>query len=392
MRILIANDHLGELGGAEISAQLTRELLEEHDHNVVMFGSVTGESFGSFFSRWFSWRNYCQMKKLINEFQPDIMHANSVSRIISPSVLMAAQHRNIPILMTIRDPHLFCAKSWAVTKDFKECPGFSWKCWWRCQGSQSGIFAPLFYAIKYCKVSLHRHLIRRCCRLFISPSRKLLEMAQRELKLNNKQIAYLPNFISPLPHTHSAEKDCEEQRLLFVGRLSSEKGLTVALKAISQLIREENIAKLRFDIAGSGPMEQELTALVTSLNLSEHVNLIGRVPNDELQKYYRRACAVLIPSLWMENNPRVALEAMSYSRPIVASNIGGLPDLVQNGQSGFLCLPGSSTDLASKVKRLCQNKELALQMGAAGRAKLEEEFSREKHYQDLLKLYQDLIG
>jgi glycosyltransferase involved in cell wall biosynthesis len=387
VKILLVNDNIGEFGGAERSLNLTAKMLREKGHAVEICGSTTGETLFSWVGRWYNPFSYLAVKKTISEFSPDIMHCNSVTRVISPSVMCAASKMNVPTVMTVRDPHLCCAKSWAVTKDGKDCPGFSLSCIRNCRGDQEGLAGIPFYLIKFLKVSLHRRIIAKHCCHFISPSRKLKELISREFNLSEDRCSYLPNFID-LEGTANPPDNINSRQFLFVGRVSREKGIDIAVSAIRILVEEKNISDIKLNIIGDGPVLKSLKDIVSSLRLDQNIQFLGKIDNERLKTYFQESCAVIMPSIWMENNPRVALEAMKFGKPIIASNIGGYPDLVEHEKTGYLFTPGDKNELADRILDLYDNKEFSAELGNRGFDKVKKEFNQEDHYQKLLSIYQ----
>lgn len=392
MRIILAHDNLGDYGGAEISLKLTEKLLKNRGHKVQLFGSEAGEDFRSLFTRWYSPSYYCQMRSLIKTFQPDLLHVNSVSRVISPSVIVAAFRQNVPVVMTVRDAHLICGKAWAVTRVGSVCPGFSLKCLWRCRNSRSLLFSLPYDFIRLGKVSLHRKIISAHCSHYIAPSKQLRSLIKREFLLSDQQVSWVPNCIG-FDQSETPQFDSlDPKRMLYVGRLSKEKGIGVAIRAVAELIHQDGFSDLQFDIVGSGPAGKELKKLVGKLTVAENINFVGQLPNAELGDYYKKAGVVIMPSIWLENNPRVALEAMKFGRPIIASSLGGYPDLITDGQNGFLFPAGDVETLKEKIKTLYNDKSLAVFLGGEGFRKLCAEFSAESHYQRLMRVYSSIKG
>ena len=384
MRILLINDHLGDVGGAERSVALTQALLEANGHTVALFGAAAGESAGSFFSRWFSLYYYLKARRILADFCPAVVHANSVSRILSPSVLWAAKQAGIPVVMTIRDPHIFCAKSWGLTKQRELCPKFSLWCLTRCLGEHSGFRAALVYLVKYLKVALHRPLIRHCCALFIAPSQAIRTLLFRNLGVDEQSCFYLPNFIAAV-ETEAVPR--EPAGFLFVGRISREKGVDLALRAVAQLVKEPEFNSLSLDVVGDGPALTELKELAVELGISRRVTFHGRLTGRKLSLCYLKAVSILMPSLWLENNPRVALEAFAHGRPVIASRLGGYPDLITDGENGYLFTPGSAAELAERMAQLCRHPAEADRLGANALRLAETEFTPKKHYEGLMAIY-----
>jgi glycosyltransferase involved in cell wall biosynthesis len=134
-------------------------------------------------------------------------------------------------------------------------------------------------------------------------------------------------------------------------------------------------------VAGTGPLEQELRARYARARFLGH--LTGRALEDAI----RGAAVVVVPSEWYENCPISILEAMAYGKTVVASDIGGIPELVVHGETGLLFPAGDRDALTDCLTRLVGNAELRRRYGAAARVRAEQRFSVERHRSALLRLY-----
>jgi glycosyltransferase involved in cell wall biosynthesis len=177
--------------------------------------------------------------------------------------------------------------------------------------------------------------------------------------------------ISPRPQWHPYTGD--RPRLLCVGRLIPIKGHIVLLRAFAEARRE--LPELWLDIAGRGPLEPALKALARELEIADAVRFLGYV--SPVQVAIERASAVVVPSLG-EGFGMVALEAMERGRPVIAAEIGGLGELVQDGETGRLVAAGEVEPLRRAIVELGSDPELARRMGAAGRARALERFMQER--------------
>jgi glycosyltransferase involved in cell wall biosynthesis len=177
----------------------------------------------------------------------------------------------------------------------------------------------------------------------------------------NIKVGVVPVFVEsiealPLP---------ENIRFLFVGRLHRLKGPQTAIEAISRL---PDSAKL--DIVGSGQMEQELCDKVRAMNLDGRVHFTGHLTGQALKQRYAQASCVIVPSVMPENCPLSVQEAMAYGRPVIASNVGGVAELVQDGVTGFLVPPADPVALSEAMARIYGNRNLAVQFGEAGLSRI----------------------
>ncbi len=180
--------------------------------------------------------------------------------------------------------------------------------------------------------------------------------------------------------------------VLFVGRLVERKGVAHLIEAIARL---EPVG-LRLEIVGDGPERPRLEALAQRLGVASRVAFRGKIPPDELQASYARAAVCVLPSVLdargdTEGLGVVLLEAMNHGTPVIASRVGGIPDIVEDGVSGLLVPPGDAATLAAAVRRLRDDPALARRMGEAGRRRLREQFRWQAIVQRWLDLYAAVI-
>ncbi|MCK4830518.1 glycosyltransferase family 4 protein, partial [bacterium] len=158
----------------------------------------------------------------------------------------------------------------------------------------------------------------------------------------------------------------DEPDTFYIGNLVKGKGVDTLLKAISEVLK--SIPDLRVCIAGAGPEEGIFKTIVKKLNLGGHVKFFGFISENEKYQYYKASKIVVIPSRW-DVSPITLYEAMASGKPVVASNIGGIPDLIDDGKTGFLFDPENVEDLSKKIIRLLTDEELRVVMGRAAREK-----------------------
>ena len=175
-------------------------------------------------------------------------------------------------------------------------------------------------------------------------------------------------------------------RLLCVGRLIPIKGHIVLLRAFAEARRQ--IPELRLDIAGRGPLEPALRALAKELEVDDAIRFLGYVA--PVQRAIEDVAIVVVPSMG-EGFGMVALEAMERARPVIAAEIGGLGELVDEGVTGLLVPPGEADPLAQAIVRLASDLPRALEMGQAGRRRALEQFLQERCTDRTELLYRDKL-
>ena len=181
--------------------------------------------------------------------------------------------------------------------------------------------------------------------------------------------------------------DTSEVILGTAGRLVELKGIEYLLRAAAALRQE--FPALRVEIAGSGPYREKLEEAVTRAGLGEQVKFLGWI--DDLTSVLPRWDAFVMPSL-EEGFPIAALDAMAAGLPVVATSVGGIPELIEDGKTGWLVPPRDAEALTSRLRLLLSNPELRLSMGAAGYARVRDHFSAAQMAGSFAQLYDELLG
>jgi glycosyltransferase involved in cell wall biosynthesis len=388
MRILHITDNYGFTGGIQSYIKNVADLFVKNGHATQIYSpSENGENLGSYFSRWVSYSDYREVRNHIRHFKPDILHGHSVSMRISPSPFLAAKEKGIPVVMTVHDFGYVCPRKWMIYRDETPCRyGFGFRCLVaNCAAGRKGWLYQPYHNLRWLKIALHRHLLRRYVGVFICPSEALAQWMRDSLKIRN--VVAIPNFVESSPPR--PERLQASHQLLFVGRLSEEKGVAGLLEAMPRVLKTCPDAFLT--IVGDGPVRQKLESLSRSLKIGDHVIFAGMIENKNLERFYRHAAICVIPSLWMENCPVTALEALSFGKPLIGSSIGGIPALIQEGKTGFLFDRNDIKSLAEKIILLLEDRALLDSFSKNALSFFRQTFTSKKHYEQMISLYASLI-
>jgi glycosyltransferase involved in cell wall biosynthesis len=174
--------------------------------------------------------------------------------------------------------------------------------------------------------------------------------------------------------------EVEKNSVLFVGRVSREKGITSLFDAA------RICPDIPFVVAGNYEAMPEARKLAPS-----NVTLLGALPSQKLGAFYDKARIFVLPSVWYEGFPTVLLEAMSHGLPVVCSRIGGLPEIVDDGITGLLYEPGNVAELTEKFRILWDDPALCRKMGESGRQKLNDKYNAEKLLDQVIGIYEKVI-
>ncbi len=312
---------------------------------------------------------------LIDKTRPDLMHCHNVYHQITPSIIRVAKSRGIPVVLTLHDFKPMCPVyvrlragrpcSLCLDGDFHQVLVN------RCAGGAIGASALLYAeAVTQRWLGSYEKVDR-----FLAPSRFMRDAALH--RFGSEQVVLLYNGVDSGEVEVSTR---DEGYVLYLGRISREKGVETLLQA------HETAGTWDLVVAGTGPLAQGLQMRY------RNARFVGQLSGQALKATIGGASAIVVPSEWYENCPMSVLEAMAYGKPIVASRIGGIPELVVDGETGVLFEPGDAAELQWQVSRLMGDASLRARMGAAGRIRAERQFSIEVHNANLMDTYRSLVS
>ena len=203
-----------------------------------------------------------------------------------------------------------------------------------------------------------------------------------------KKIEIIP-FSAAVPERKTSISD--ENIILFVGRLVERKGIKNLIKAFADI---QNEIPHKLMIIGDGPERPELEDLVNHLNIGSRVHLTGWISADEKLLHYEKCSFFVLPAIYDKHGDTeglgvVLIEAMSCAKPVIASNVGGITDVVYDGVNGLLVPPGDSAALAQAIKKLATDDMLRKEMGSKAKVIVDEKFNWDKIVNELITLYQN---
>lgn len=374
MKVLMVNDHEleGHGGAASYVLDLMKEL-ERRGHTTFLYYPQTR---ANIFGRIFNFSSFLKIKKILNEQEIDIAHFHEIFFNATPSTILAADLFKIPSLITVHDYGGFCPEGRFLRKNNELCNKFCMgvHCF-NCVLFQKAIY----FQIKY---KIQKQILRKVS-CFLSPSK----FVRRVLEANGfKRIIVFPYAIDTRKFKFTPLK--QNHQILFVGRLVKEKGCEYLLQAFPEIVKEINDAKLL--IVGEGPEKKKLMRLARELKIRKRVEFVGWIPRERINYYYQNSNLLVVPSVWYEVCGIVILEAFATGRPVVASRIGGIPDVINDNLNGYLVEPKNPNQLAKKIINILSDKDLAVKMGRKGRKLVEEKYNIKTHVNKHLKIYKQL--
>ncbi len=317
------------------------------------------------------------MERLVGEFGPDVVHAHAPSRYLTMSWLRACERARVPVVMTLHDFKRYCTNRilFAHGAVCERCRGgrhvqaLLTAC---VQGSRAKSAVGTLEAYVHKWTDAYRGIAR-----FVAPSAFVERMA-RSFGIAAEQLQVVPHGVEPL--AVAGPPPGPERYALFLGRLSEEKGVRL-LPAVARAI-----APVPLVVAGEGPLHGWLLEESRS---APNLRVLGYVDEAPRASWLVHARVLLAPSLFYEHFGYGVAEALLAARPVVASAIGALPELVEHERDGLLVPPGDGPALAAAARRALADPAAA-SWGERGRAELAPRLSPPRHVEALEALYREV--
>ncbi|MGH2708592.1 MAG: glycosyltransferase family 4 protein, partial [Actinomycetota bacterium] len=399
MRILHVNKFLYPRGGAEAYLLAVSALQGERGHDIAYFGMAHPQNRPSRFEEHFPERVELNpppasvpgklkaaarllyspsarrgMEAVVEEFEPDVVHLHNIYHQLSPSVLRPLKKRSVPTIMTLHDYKLACPTYLFLHqgKPCEACLGgrFHHAALKRCNNGSLAASA-----LNALELSMHTFGgAYDPIHVFACPSR-FLAAKMAAAGVYPDRLRRIPHFIDCSGIPLKAEPG---GGVTYAGRLSHEKGLDVLIRAVGRL-------GVPLDVAGEGPERPAFEALAQELPAS--VRFHGRLGKEELYGLVASSCVTVLASRWYENQPMAVLESFACGVPVIGTELGGVPELIDPGVDGALVPPNDPEALAEALAGFLSDPGAALGMGRAGRRKVEQHFSPQRHLERLEELY-----
>jgi glycosyltransferase involved in cell wall biosynthesis len=405
LRVLQVNKYHYLKGGAERYYFELSRMLEERGHDVVPFSMQDPENQPTEYAEFFvspsdfdrrvrfadrlgaavrvvySVEARRKIEALVDRVRPDVAHLHNIAHQLSPSILYGLKAKGVPVVQTLHDYKLVCP-NYQMFVGGEVCE--------RCRGGRyyravvhRCMHGSTAKSLNVCvEAYLHAALgtYRRLVDLFVAPSRSIMDRMIAH-GVAPSRIVHVPHAIALEGYEPSYESGAHAA---YVGRLADGKGVDVVLRAAAR------VRGVRFVIAGTGPLADELTARAANMGL-DNVEFLGYVTGDALRAAFSGAFCVIMPSECLENSPITVFESFAFGKPVVGASIGGIPELIVEGETGLLFDPGDDAGLAESVEALAGDRRRAAEMGRAARARLERAHSPEVHCRRILGIYERVI-
>ena len=403
MRILFCNKYNYPFSGTEVYLFELMQLLRSQGHAVALFSMEDSRGERTPYDGYFvphidfkskagfaqkvqnaahamySTRARRRLRAMIDDFQPDVAHIRNIYHHLSPSILWELKAQGVPVLYHLNDFKLLCP-AYNFVSGGEACELCKASAFWHVVPSKCypGFAARVTLAAE---AYVHRMLgtYRRCVDLFLAPSQFVREKFV-EHGWDRDRFEVLPHFqmaYQPMPIPANAP-------LLYVGRLSAEKGVADLVRAM------QKVPHLHLKIAGDGPERNALENLARWLDV-KNVEFVGQVSAETRNRLIAESQFTVLPSHAYETLGKTMLESYALGRAVVASDSGSRREFLKAGESGLLYKCGDVDELAGAIRCMAGNLEMTEKMGRYGWEWVRRYHSPEEYYTKIVEIYQRLI-
>lgn len=324
------------------------------------------------------------LERIIKKEKPAVAHIHNIYHRLPYGIIDVLKKHGVKTVWWLHDYKWICPNHQLYTEG-SPCKRCMNGCYMnailhRCQ--LGSLYKSVMIAAFAYFVAAHRW--RDTVDRFIAPSQSVFALF-REFGFPVSRISVLPHFNYCTGYNGGGEGPAEQtdrSYALYAGRLEKNKGIFHCVQAFGA-------AGNPLKIAGTGNYETELRKYCAS-NRFDSIEFVGYVAPEKLSGYYRNALFVVVPSVWYEVFGLAIMEAFNHAKPVVAADIGAIPEIVENGKSGLLYRAGDAEDLREKIRWMFDNQEQAGRMGQRARRFVQQRFSPENYWKELCLLHDAL--
>lgn len=322
-----------------------------------------------------------RLRRLIRDTKPDAVYILHEVNHLSPSIIRAAKKEGVRVVHRISDFFMFCPKYDFLCENeiCESCLHGNYKkaIEHRCvKGSLAGTLLRVLAMKLYAMTKVFDDVDQYICTCEFSKNKMI------EGGISKEKIACVPTFIDSRNITPCYEHD---KYFLFLGRMAHQKGTIYAIKAMKYLKHTEYVLKITGQLSASEE-DQSIWNYIVENQLEDKIIFTGFKQGEELQNLISRSTCIVCPAIWYENMPNTVIEAYAYGKPVVASRIGSLAEIVEDGKTGLLFEMKNSKDFSDKLKRFIDDEALSHKMGLNARHKVENDYAVEKHMNSVVKI------
>ena len=340
--------------GLDVEVATHTNLRTFHDIKLHALHKIENKYLRKIFFDYFNQTNVSAIRKILYDVKPDVIHFHNIYGISTQ--IISHVSKKYPVIVTAHDYWPFCFNSTMLRNDKM--------CTMNCKACR--------FPMGLISRTIKRHHLKNA--FLVAPS----NFMEKKLVYNRfTNVCTIHNAIDiPMAGTINSK------RFFYIGRLSSEKGVLFLINCAQKL-------KFDLDIIGKGPLASFISEkLATSVD--SNINVKGFV--EKIEDEYKDGGALIVPSIWPDNLPYVILEAMSFGLPVIGSEIGGIPEIIDHGKTGLLFKPGDEFDLEKQLRYLLDNPQKIHEFGQNAIKKVENDFNWDQTVRNYLELYNRLMN
>jgi len=385
MKILWINDAASFTGGAETYIYQSADMLsKEYDvENILLYNVDNRIDYE--YSKVFSFISVlADLEQQVSLIKPDIIYVHQVS---NEQVLEKLSNLKIPVIGFIHDHKNFCLREHKYTTiGHNTCTKKVGLNCYSCLGfiNKTNSF-PYISVNTLSKVHAIQETLKRFDQIIVASEYMKEHLILHDF--NKQKISKILLFSNPLNSISYSNNITKKKCFLYVGQLVRGKGIDTLLDAIAKLNHHDDII---LDICGDGKQRYALKQQAKDLGISHKVNFHGKIKPSDLSAYYSKAYAVVIPSRAPETFNLVGIEAMKYSKAVIAADVGGIREWLVDGITGRVFSSNDSTELSRVLEEAVQNPQSISRMGQRGLESYEKKFTALQHCDTLYNMFYDL--
>jgi len=401
MTVAVLHNYYQHRGGEDAVFEAETALLEARGHRVVRFTKHNDDVHGYSrlaLARATVWNpDTCrELSALLSRERPDVVHCHNTLPLLSPSVYAAARNAGIPVVQTLHNYRLLCANA-LLFREGRVCEdcvgktlplsGVRHKCY-RSSAAASAVVAGMTAWHRFVGTwqhSVHTYIV-------------LTEFARQTFMrggLPADKLVVKPNFVEQTMSLPTFKlHDRQRPYLLYVGRLSHEKGVSTLIEAAKRL-QHGGLDSAEVWVVGDGPLEASLRHSIAEYSLRS-VKLLGRKSPSEVIHLLQGALCLVFPSTLYETFGKSMAEAFACGTPVICSRLGAMQEVVEHGITGFHCNPGDAEDFARAIQHCvtlaAQKPDEYLALRQTARQRYEERYTAERNAEQLERIYERALN
>lgn len=394
MKILVIHNfhRKGSASGDDQVFKSETDLLEKNGHDIIRY-SVSNDSFDqagivgkilSALGMFWSFKNYSNVKKVIKQENPDIVHVHTFFPLLSPSILYATKSCGKKVVATLHDTRFVCpcATSLRGTELCNECGDGKYFRMAKYGCFKNSKFQSLIVAFIF---KFHRIM-----KTFYKQIDKYICLNENQINLlkeigfDENKIVKKYNFVKDedfeVNNVH--QESLPTRYVVFYGRIGEEKGVRILMQIWQKL---PNIPLV---VMGGGPLEEEFS---TWAETQKQIKYLGYTEHQKCLSIVKNAEFVVFPSIWYEGCSMVEIETESLGKPLIATDLGFSVEAIENGYNGYKVPLGDIDGFVNKIEDLWNHPEECIRMGKNARLDYESKYLPEDNYQQLVNIYAELL-